>query len=73
MATSPAAVYCIKRSLGWRANQSTRRGEYTIALNCTITKAMAKAMPVNAIIPEATAERHACADVTDKPNVYDDK
>jgi hypothetical protein len=40
-----------------RANQRTRRGEYAMALNCTMTKAMANTMPVSAIMPEAAADR----------------
>ena len=40
-----------------------------IALNCTMTKAMANTTPVSAIIPEAAADRQACAEVTDKLNV----
>ena len=35
------------------------RGEYAMALNCTITKAIEKTIPVSTIIPEATAERYA--------------
>jgi len=31
-----------------------------------MTKAMANTTPVSAIIPEATAERYACAEATDK-------
>jgi hypothetical protein len=37
-----------------------------MALNCTMTKAMAKTTPVSAIIPEAVADRYACAEETDK-------
>jgi hypothetical protein len=56
-------------SIRSRANQSTSRGEYTIALNCAITKAMAKTIPVSAIMPEAAAERSAWAEATDTPKV----
>ena len=38
-----------------------------MALNCTITKAMAKTIPVRAIIPDAAAESSAWADATDRP------
>ena len=44
------------QSTGSRAIQSTRRGEYAVALNCTMTKASEKTMPVSAIIPEAIEE-----------------
>jgi hypothetical protein len=37
-----------------------------MALNCTMTKAIANTMPVSAIMPEAVAERHACAEATDR-------
>jgi hypothetical protein len=49
-----------------RANQSTSRGEYAIALNCTITKAIAKTIPVSAIIPDAAAESRAWAEATER-------
>jgi len=44
------------RITGSRATHCTRRGEYALALNCTITKVNEKTMPVNAIIPEAIEE-----------------
>jgi hypothetical protein len=34
-----------------------------------MTKAMAKTIPVSAIIPDAAAERYACDEATDKFNV----
>ena len=43
-------------SNGSRANQSTRRGEYAVALNCTITNVSENTTPVSAIIPEAIDE-----------------
>ena len=43
------------------ANHATRRGEYAVALNCTITKASEKTRPVRGSIPEAIAERRAIA------------
>src|SRR4051812_17348926 len=48
----------------------TSRGEYASALNCTTTKAMAKTMAVNAIMPELTDEKNAMADPTDMPCAY---
>ena len=37
-----------------------------MALNCTMTKAMEKTIPVNAIIPDATADKKACAEEIDR-------
>src|SRR5215471_21734899 len=42
---------------GSRETHNTSRGEYATALNCTITKASEKTMPVNAIMPEVIEER----------------
>jgi hypothetical protein len=36
-------------------------------------RAMANTMPVSAIMPEAMAEKHACAELIDRPKVYDGK
>ena len=41
-----------------------------MALNCTMTKAMANTMPMSAIIPEAAAERYACAEATEILKVW---
>ena len=38
------------------ASQDTRRGEYAVALNCTITKASEKTSPVRGSMPEAMEE-----------------
>jgi len=46
---------------GSREIQDTSRGEYATALNCTITNASEKTMPVSAIIPEVIDERIANA------------
>ncbi len=43
------------------ASHDTRRGEYAVALNCTMTKAREKTRPVSGIIPEAMAESTAIA------------
>jgi hypothetical protein len=42
-----------------------------MALNCTVTNARAKTTPVSAIIPEAAADRNACAEDIDNFNPYD--
>jgi hypothetical protein len=34
-----------------------------------MTKAMANTNPVSAIVPEATADRNACAEATEVPTV----
>ena len=47
-----------------RATHITRRGEYAVALNCTMTNARENTMPVRAIIPEAIAEPIAIPDAT---------
>ena len=44
-----------------------------MALNCTMTKAMANTIPVSANMPEATAEKNAWAEATETPRVYDAK
>ena len=46
------------------ASHATRRGEYAVALNCTITKASEKTRPVSGNIPEAMADSRAIAALT---------
>src|SRR5581483_1909653 len=41
---------------GFRDIHSTRRGEYAVALNCTMTKTREKTIPVNVIMPAAIEE-----------------
>jgi hypothetical protein len=41
-----------------------------MALNCTMTKARANTMPVNAIIPDAAAAKYACAEATDRSSAW---
>src|SRR5689334_14974458 len=43
------------------AIHSTRRGEYAVALNCTITKASENTIAVREIMPDAMAEPIASA------------
>jgi hypothetical protein len=50
---------CITK--GSRAIHETRRGEYAIAPNWTVTKARANTIPVRASMPEATEESMAIA------------
>lgn len=47
--------------IGEPASHETRRGEYAVALNCTITNASEKTRPVRGIIPEALADSTAIA------------
>ena len=51
------------------ASQDTRRGEYAVAPNWTITKASEKTRPVSGIIPDAMAESTAMAAVAPAPDV----
>ena len=52
-----------------RAIQSTRRGEYAVALNCTITNASEKTIAVSEIMPDAIEEPMAKA----APELTDDE
>src|SRR5262249_29813494 len=46
---------------GSRETHNTSRGEYATALNCTITNAREKTIPVNAIIPDVIDENRVSA------------
>jgi len=44
-----------------------------MALNCTMMKAMANTMAVRDIIPDAAADRKACAEATERLSVKEPK
>jgi hypothetical protein len=54
---------------GDRASHITSRGEYAVALNCTITNATEKTIAVSAIMPEAIVDRITWAEPSENPSV----